>query len=247
MSDNLEETAFVNTNSIVEYLSMMSKYAWHEINMLFQISNLIILLLEYRCACTAVFAAGAEHWKGCDLPVLIWDMLFFEWGLLYGSNVSRKSSLQLLYLLHLDCLDCSWYVVALFARPSKMCRVAGTHILSGGTGALGIANASDTFGALSYHGYGYDGYPSSQWVLPGHCTIPGWRGSQIHLPSFKGWPSSNRGKEWFWEFLTYHCFFEFPIPGLHLACYIWHFKPLLMEVQGRWEWLQALGCFQLGC
>jgi len=27
VSDNLEETAFVNTNSIVEYLSMMPKYA----------------------------------------------------------------------------------------------------------------------------------------------------------------------------------------------------------------------------
>ena len=35
------------------------------------------------------------------------------------------------------------------ARPSKMCRVAGTHILSGGTGALGIANASDTLEAIS--------------------------------------------------------------------------------------------------
>lgn len=53
-----------------------------------------------------------------------------------------------------------------------MCRVAGTHILSGGTGALGIANASDTFGAISampmmaIHLLGV-------WVLPGHCTILG--------------------------------------------------------------------------
>lgn len=207
MSDNSEETAFVNTNSMVEYLSMIPKYAWHEINMLFQISNLIILLLEYRCACTAVFAAGTEHWKGCDLPVLIWDMLFWMRIAVW----KQCSSLQLLYLLHLDCLDCSWYVLALFARPSKMCRVAGTHILSGGTGALGIANASDTFGAISampmmaIHLFGV-------WVLPGHCTIPGWRGSQIHLPSFKGWPSSNRGKEWFWEYLTYHCFLNFRFP-----------------------------------
>ena len=138
------------------------------------------------------------------------ETCFSEWGLLY-KQYKQCSSLQLLYLLHLDCLDCSWYVLALFARPSKMCRVAGTHILSGGTGALGIANASDTFGAISampmmaIHLFGV-------WVLPGHCTIPGWRGSQIHLPSFKGWPSSNRGKEWFWEYLTYHCFLNFRFP-----------------------------------